>query len=71
MQSVLICEPRSNTPASSNLARHLPTMLRFIEHEWKERSWAACPDRPEQALLRTAHLALGTLLDIVEGQHSR
>jgi hypothetical protein len=66
MQSVLICEPRSKTPASANLARHLPTMLKCLEHEWKDGAWATRPERPEHALMRTAHDALGRLLECYE-----
>lgn len=71
MQSLLVCEPRRNPPASSGLARHLPAMIGLIEREWRHHSWASDPARQERELLRTAHLALGRLLELLEDDHSR
>jgi hypothetical protein len=71
MPSILVCEPRSNTPAKSELAHHLPGMLRSIEAEWRLNSWASSPERQEHALLCTAHLALGQLLELFDSEAGR
>lgn len=71
MQSLLVCEPRRKPSVSTNLARHLPTMLRLIEHEWKAGAWALRPDRHEHALLRSIHLSLGELVDACEENSAR
>jgi hypothetical protein len=71
MQSVLMCEPRSKPSAPSIFVRRLPAMLSLIETEWKRNAWAACSSRPEHDLLRTAHQALGRLLELSEDDQSR
>ena len=67
MQSILLCELRSNAPAKADLAIYLPAIVCIIEQEWRQHSWASFPTRPEHDLLRSAHLALAALSELKEG----
>ena len=55
----------AKTPLSERFATVLPHFLLLLEKEWRESStWM---NSEEQALLRQAHRALGTLNELQDG----
>ena len=67
MGILLEIQPARMTQASDDFSTHLPSMLLLLEDEWGRAVATKTSDSMDtayQSLLRTAHRALGALLNI-------